>query len=68
MFSRNTIKSRVMQAINKKINDAEDLYEDKCQSIDDQLEADITNLETVAKNNKAAFADLMVNDILSKII
>lgn len=68
MFFRNTIKSRVTQAINKKINDAEDLYEDKCQSIDDQLEADITNLETVAKNNKIAFADLMVNDILSKII
>ena len=68
MFFNNTIKSRVMQAINKKINDAEELYKDKCQSIDDQLEEDITNLETTAKNNKAAFADLMVNDILGKII
>ena len=44
MFFRNTIKSRVLEAINKKIADAEALYEDKCLAIDNQLDEDLESL------------------------
>jgi hypothetical protein len=59
------IKSRVMQAINKRIQDAEDLFKDKCLSIDENLENDIKDLELRAKNDKIEFANKLVEDILS---
>lgn len=57
LFKTSPIKTRVMKAINERIERAEKQYEDKCVEIDE-----------TAEQQKVAFADLMVNDIIGKII
>lgn len=57
MFKSNTIRSRVMKAINAKIDSAEKEYETKCDEIDQK-----------AKDDKVVLADQMVEEILGKIL
>lgn len=57
IFGEKTIKSRVMDILNAKIKEAQNLYDSGCKSIDEE-----------AKTKKTQLADQMVENIVGKFL
>lgn len=56
MFKSNSIRQRVLDAVNAKIEALQEKHDAECKRLDEQLEKD-----------KADLADKLVNSIVSKI-
>ncbi len=68
MIFQSNIKSKVMAIIDKKIEDAQKIYNDGVKEIDADLKVKIALAKDSATTEKSQLESKLVEDILSKVI
>lgn len=68
IFGNRSIKSRVMEVLNKKIEDTQKIYDDTCARADATCEKEIIDAKERRDDMKAHVADNLVNELVSKFL
>jgi hypothetical protein len=68
MFTKNTIRKRVMSVINNRIQSAEKQLENGCKEIDENHIKAVAELEAKREQKKENLANGLVQDILGKVL